>query len=286
MRATLMEIQDIGLGENSVAARAEKQSALQNILRELKSVAVAYSGGVDSTFLLKIAHDILGENVIAVTALSPSFPSDDLESAKSVARAIGVQHVILETHEVEDPRYLENTQARCYFCKTEMYTLLTAFAREHHLRYCVDGLNEDDLTDRRPGRQAALERGVRSPLAEAHLTKAEIRAISKDMGLPTWDRPAMACLSSRIPYGSPITRDALAQIDAAESFLRRLGIRQVRVRHHHAIARLEVEAEDMARIFAQRAEIVAHLKALGYTFVTLDLDGYRMGSLHALVGKQ
>ncbi len=286
MSATLIEIQEIGLRVESVEARAEKLGALQNILRELESVVVAYSGGVDSTFVLKIAHDILGENAVAVTVLSPSVPSDDLESAKSVARAIGVRHVILNTHEIEDPQYLENTPRRCYFCKTEMYTQLTAFARENNLRHCVDGLNEDDLTDRRPGRQAALEHGVRSPLAQAHLTKAEIRALSKEMGLPTWDKPAMACLSSRVPYGNPITRAALAQIDAAESFLRRLGIHQVRVRHHHAIARLEVEPEDMERVVAQRGEIVAHLKALGYTFVTLDLDGYHTGSLHALVGKQ
>jgi pyridinium-3,5-biscarboxylic acid mononucleotide sulfurtransferase len=280
-----ISIQDIVVREQSTATGEQKLQALRVLLRDLESVAVAYSGGVDSTFILKVAYDVLSEHAVAVTALSPSFPSDDLESAKKVAGQIGVRHVILETHEVEDARYLENSSARCYFCKTEMYTELGAFAHENSLQHVVDGLNEDDLTDRRPGRQAALEQCVRSPLAEVHLRKSEIRALSHEMSLPTWDKPAMACLSSRVPYGTRITRSALAQIDAAESFLRRLGVRQVRVRHHEAIARLEVEPEDLANVIENREAIAAELKSLGYTFVALDLECYRTGSLHALVGK-
>ncbi len=282
---SIISVQEITVLETSSGTRKRKFEALRERLRELESVAIAYSGGVDSTLVLQVAADVLHERAVAVTALSPSFPSDDLESAKRVARQVGVRHVILETHEVEDARYLENTPRRCYFCKTEMYTALGAFARANKLRYVVDGLNEDDRTDRRPGRQAALEHGVRSPLAEVHLTKSEIRALSRELGLPTWDKPAMACLSSRVPFGTPITGTVLAQIDAAESFIRRLGIRQVRVRHHNRIARLEVEPEDLPRVIEHREAIVGELKALGYTFVALDLEGYHTGSLNAWVGK-
>lgn len=282
---SIVTIEEIGIRDVFPQERARKVLEMQEILHGLESAVVAYSGGVDSTFLLKVAHDVLGTRVAAVTALSPSFPSDDLQSAIAVAKQIGARHVVLETNEVKDPRYLENTPARCYFCKIEMYTQLAAFACENNLGHVVDGLNEGDLTDRRPGRQAALELGVRSPLAEVHLTKSEIRALSKEMRLPTWDKPAMACLSSRVPYGMTITIEALAQIDAAESFLRRLGIRQVRVRHHNAIARLEVEPQDLKQVVEHRTEIVAHLKTLGYTFVALDLEGYHTGNMHALVGQ-
>ncbi len=264
---------------------AEKLLALQDLIRDLGSVAVAYSGGTDSTFVLKVAHDVLGERTIAFTALSPSFPSEDLESTKKIARDMGVRHILIESHEVEDPRYLENSPRRCYFCKSEVYEQLGVQARQLGLKTIVDGMNEDDRSDRRPGRQAAQERGVRSPLAEVHLTKAEIRTLSRQMSLPTWDKPAMACLSSRVPFGMTITPEALAQIDAAETFLRRLGIRQVRVRHHQSIARLEVEAADMAKVMQHREEIVERFKQLGYTFVAMDLEGYRMGSMHALEHK-
>jgi uncharacterized protein len=282
---TTILAQDISIREEASVSGQQKLEALFALLRKFESVGVAYSGGVDSTFLLRIAHDVLSEQAIAITAVSPSFPVDDLASAKKIAQQIGARHVILETHELEDTRYLENTSARCYFCKTDVYTELGAFARENNLRHLVDGLNEDDLSDRRPGRQAALEHDVRSPLAEVHLFKSEIRELSYQMGLPTWDKPAMACLSSRVPYGTAITRSALAQIDAAESFLRRLGIRQVRVRHHDAIARLEVEPEDLAAVLENREAIVGSLKSMGYIFVALDLEGYHSGSMHALVGK-
>jgi pyridinium-3,5-biscarboxylic acid mononucleotide sulfurtransferase len=281
----IIPIQDLSIREVSSASGEMKLEALKTILSELESAAVAFSGGVDSTFLLKVAHDVLSERAVAVTALSPSFPADDLRSVKQIAGQIGVRHVILETHEVEDPRYLENTSARCYFCKTEMYTELGVFTRENCLRYLVDGLNEDDLNDRRPGRQAALEQGVRSPLAEVHLLKSEIRALSHRMGLPTWDKPSMACLSSRVPYGTTITPSALARIDAAESYLRRLGIRQVRVRHHDGIARLEVDPDDLAFVVEKREAIARKLISLGYTFVALDLQGYHTGRMYEMVSK-
>ncbi len=261
---------------------AGKLLALQDLIRGFESVAVAYSGGTDSTFVLRVAHDVLGERAVAVTALSPSFPSEDVESTKKFARDIGVRHILIESHEIDDPRYSENSPQRCYFCKSEVYDQLTVLAHQLGLKYILDGMNEDDRADRRPGRQAAQERGVRSPLAQVHLTKAEIRILSRQMGLPTWDKPAMACLSSRVPFGTTITREALQQIDAAETFLRRLGIRQVRVRHHQATARLEVDAPDMALVMEHREEIVERLKQIGYTFVTLDLEGYRMGSMHSL----
>ncbi len=265
---------------------ADKLLALRDLIRGFESVAVAYSGGTDSTFVLKVAHDVLGDCVTAVTALSPSFPSEDVDSTKEIARDMGVRHILIESHEIDDPRYLENSPQRCYFCKSDVYDHLIVLARQLGLKYILDGMNEDDRADRRPGRQAALERGVRSPLAEVHLTKAEIRTLSRNMGLPTWDKPAMACLSSRVPFGMTITREALMQIDSAESFLRRLGIRQVRVRHHEATARIEVDAPDMELVMAHRETIVAELKRIGYTFVTLDLEGYRMGSMHALGKKR
>lgn len=277
--------QDIGIVTDGVVTGKVKLEALRSILLELESVAVAYSGGVDSAFLLYVAHEVLGSAAAAVTALSPSYPSDDIKSAKEVAARIGARHVILYTHEVEDPRYLENTTARCYFCKVEMYASLGAFARANGLKYIVDGLNEDDLTDRRPGRQAALELGVRSPLAQVHLRKEEIRALSRQVGLPTWDKPAMACLSSRVPYGTPITPAALTLIDKAETFLHGLGIHQVRVRHHQDMARLEVEPGDLVRVVENRVVILEKLKALGYKVVALDLEGYRPGSMQGLVSK-
>lgn len=262
----------------------ETQTKLESLKRrmtELQSVVVAFSGGVDSSFVLKMAHDCLGPGVVAVTAVSPSLATGELDEARAIAAHIGTRHEVIESHEVEDPRYRANTPARCYFCKTEVYAQLRAWAQVHGFRHVIDGLNLDDLSDRRPGRQAAAEQGVLSPLAEAGLSKAEVRELSKDMGLPTWDKPALACLSSRIPYGTTISVEALTQIDRAEMVLRRLGIRQVRVRHHGDIARLEVEPADFGRVLEQREVIASHLHDLGYTYVALDLQGYRTGSLNA-----
>jgi pyridinium-3,5-biscarboxylic acid mononucleotide sulfurtransferase len=263
------------------AAAAEvKLAQLRALVRGLSSVAVAFSGGVDSSLVLKIAVDELGERAIAVTAVSPSLPSGELEEAQGLARRLGARCEVLATTEVDNPQYQANTEARCYFCKHEVYGSIVAWAAAHGVAQVADGLNLDDLTDRRPGRRAAEEHGVRSPLAEAGLFKAEVRALSRQLVLPTWDKPSLACLSSRIPYGTPVTHEALRQIDQAEQAVRRLGIHQVRVRHHGSLARIEVEPADIALVLAHEAELSAALRALGYAEVTVDRQGYRMGSLN------
>jgi uncharacterized protein len=259
-----------------------KLEALREQIRSVESVAIAFSGGVDSTFVLKVAHVVLGQGAIGVTALSESLPAGELEETQELALNIGARHVVLRTFETLDQNYLANAANRCYFCKTEMYTRITEFARAEKISTVFDGLNQDDLQDRRPGRAAAMERGVISPLVDARLTKTEIRALSREMGLPTWDKPALACLSSRIPHGTPISLKALTQVDRAETFLRRLGVRQVRVRHYGKTASIEVEPRDFRLVRLNESQINAHLSALGFTEVVLDPAGYRTGSLDPL----
>lgn len=264
-----------------VVTLSDKLQRMQTLLREMNSVVVAFSGGIDSTLVLKVAHDALGTQAIGVTAVSPTFPDIELELSRQVAAEIGARHIMLPTDQLQIEDFVRNDASRCYHCKTDLYQLLGRLQHDLQLGAVVDGTNLDDLGDDRPGLVAARERGVRSPLVEAGLTKAEVRTLAKDFGLSNWDKPAAACLSSRIPHGTTITREKLSRVEQAEATLFREGFRQFRVRDHGDIARLELDDDGLAALQdnARRSGIIQKLKEVGFRFVTVDLEGYQRGSV-------
>lgn len=263
-------------------ASQEKLDALLAWLSQLKGAVVAFSAGVDSTFVLAAARRSLGERVLALTAHSPSVPQAERDSARDLARQLNARHLEVESREMEDPRYVANAADRCYYCKSELYRLCLDAARREGLETILDGFNVDDRKDDRPGHLAARECGVRSPLAEFGMGKAEVRAWSEAFGLPTWDKPQMACLASRLPTGTAITSERLAQVERAESALRALGLRSFRVRHHEEIGRLEVASEEVELAFARRGQLAQAIRAAGFKLAVLDLEPFRSGRLNEL----
>jgi len=263
---------------------AAKVEHLREMVRALGGAVIAFSAGVDSTFVLAVAREVLGERAVALTAHSPSVPQAERGAARELARQLGVRHLEVASREAEDPRYVANPVDRCYYCKSELYRICQEAARELALPAVIDGFNADDRRDHRPGHVAAEERKVRSPLAEAGLTKEEIRAWSEAYGLSTWDKPQMACLASRLPYGTEVTPERLAQIERAEAGVRAAGLRSFRVRYHGEIGRLEVAAEEMDLAFARREALLAAVRAAGFGLAVLDLEPFRSGRLNEVTG--
>ena len=261
----------------------EKLEKLREILKDMNRVVVAYSGGVDSTFLLKVAHGVLGDNVLAVTATSSTYPKEELIKAKNFSQKIGAKYRIIKSEEMKNKHFSKNTPNRCYYCKKELFTKIKKIAATQKINYVLDGSNVDDVRDYRPGSKAIKELCVRSPLKEAGLTKKDIRELSHEMKLETWDKPALACLASRFPYGTRITKKRLKQVEMAETFLSKLGLNQIRVRHHNEIARIEVIKDDLDKILKHKEAIADYFKKLGFTYVTMDIEGYRTGSLNEVL---
>jgi uncharacterized protein len=263
----------------------EKLLKLREIVKDLESVVVAFSGGVDSTLVAKVCYEVLKDNSMVVTARSETYPDFEFEEAKGLAKEIGIKHLVLNTSELAIEGFASNPPNRCYFCKTELFEKLKDIAKQHRFLHVADGANLDDMEDYRPGLEASKELGVKSPLKEAGMTKKDIREASKMLNLPNWNKPAYACMSSRFPYGQSITEEKLKMVSEAEKYLRGLGLEQFRVRHHETIARIEVLPEDIHILTHSptRDELLGKFKEIGFTYVTLDLEGYRSGSMNEVL---
>ena len=269
----------------SLTEASQKEHRLEEILRELQSVVVGFSGGVDSAYLAYMANRVLGKNALCVTAISPSYPTFQKKETADFVEAFGLNHFIVESEELDNPEYRENAPNRCYFCKSELFVKLEALAQERGIKTVIDGTNYDDLGDFRPGRRAAAEHSVRSPLLEAQMTKLDIRELSRRVGLPTWDKPALPCLSSRFPYGTSISAEKLSVVDRGEDILRNFGFRVFRVRFHEELVRLEFSPEELPKALnLTMVDILRkEFKELGFKYVTIDLEGYRSGSLNEVL---